>query len=140
MGRHGVSGVVLDTHTCLWLLAGDAQLGRSARIAIDNALRQSQVYLSAISIWEFAVLIDRGRLVLDRPLSEFRRETRALGVVEAPVTGDIAVAATELRSFPRDPADRLIGATAVSFGATLVTADRDILDAGDRPDRHDARK
>lgn len=135
-----MSGIVLDTHACLWLLAGDSQLGRRSRIAIDNGLRESQVYLSAISIWEFAVLIDRGRLVLDRPLAEFRQEARGLGVVEAPVTGDVAAAATALHSFPRDPADRLIGATAALLGATLVTADPDILSASGHPDRQDARK
>ena len=60
------------------------------------------------------------------------------GIEEVPVTGEIGIMAAELEDFPADPADRIIAATALTLGATLVTADRRILDWNGQLSRHDA--
>jgi PIN domain nuclease of toxin-antitoxin system len=135
-----LTGVVLDTHVLVWLLAGNRQIGAATRGLIDRELKESEVLASAISIWEIGVLINRGRLLLDRPLAAWRREARGLGVVEVPITGDIAQASTELTSFPRDPADRMIVATAMARNSVLVTADREILKVRGGPPSRNARE
>ncbi|HEX2162965.1 MAG TPA: PIN domain nuclease, partial [Thermoanaerobaculia bacterium] len=61
-------------------------------------------------------------------------------LVELPLAGDVAVAATQLDGFHADPADRFIVATAQATAATLVTADSRILDWPGRLKRHDARR
>ena len=62
-----------------------------------------------------------------------------LGIQEVPVSGDIGILAAELEDFPRDPADRIIAATALTRGATLITADTSILGWQGTLSRHDAR-
>ncbi len=73
------------------------------------------------------MLSARGRLTMAEDVSLWRAKVLRLGITEIPVTGDVAIAAVQLHDFHRDPADRLITASAVVHGATLVTADRRIL-------------
>jgi PIN domain nuclease of toxin-antitoxin system len=95
--------------------------------------------VSAISFWEIAMLVARGRLRIHHPLADWREEVLSLGVVEVVVDGATGIEAEMLKGLHRDPADRLIVATALRHGACLVTADQRIL-AWSRPlARHDAR-
>ncbi len=85
------------------------------------------------------MLVRSGRLSLAVPTAEWHRGTLELGILEAPVTGQIGILAGELAGLPGDPADRIITATAILRDATLITADQRILDWQGNVNRHDAR-
>jgi PIN domain nuclease of toxin-antitoxin system len=119
--------ILLDTHAAIWVLRNDAALGKKARDLAVAAADDGQLAVSAISFWEIALLIAKGRLrSLDDP-----RETRALmlrtGIRELPLTGEIAILAVQLDALHGDPADRFIAATAIAHDATLMTADENLL-------------
>lgn len=126
------AGVVLDTHVLVWLMAGDMRLPRDVRQRIDNASYGGGVNVSAISLWEVAMLVAKGRLRLKRDVGEWVELVAANpGLTVVPLAPEIAVASTRLPGeLHRDPADRMIVATARMLGATLVTADRALLDYG----------
>jgi PIN domain nuclease of toxin-antitoxin system len=115
--------IVLDTHAWLWWLAAPERLSRAAGKAIERA---PHIGVSTLSAWEVAMLAARGRISLDRDVSLWVRQALADERVEslAP-SADVAVTAglLDAQSFPGDPVDRLIYATARSTGATLVTRD-----------------
>ncbi len=132
--------IVLDTHAALWLLNDDPALGTQSRSAIAAARTDSSLAVSAISFWETALLIAKGRLDLNMPAAELRRKFLDTGLVELPLTGDIAVLAVELDNLHNDPADRFIAATVIAHDATLMTADTRLLDWRHQMNRQDARK
>jgi PIN domain nuclease of toxin-antitoxin system len=118
--------VLLDTHTLLWWQAGSDRLSGRARRLIDGAPR---LYLSAISVWELAMLVDHGTVALDRPTQIWVHDLLADGIVTlAELTPAIAVAAAQLDEFTGDHADRIIYATAVQNQLTLVTKDERLAD------------
>jgi PIN domain nuclease of toxin-antitoxin system len=130
----GPGVIVLDTHALLWMDRNDPMLGPQARGLIENTWRSDVVAVSAISFWETALLADRGRIVLPVPAEAWRLDLLQAGLREIPVDGRIALLATRLEGLHRDPADRFIVATSLQLGATLVTADSEILGwAGNLP-------
>lgn len=131
---------LLDTHALVWLLSRDRALGSRARRLIDTAQAQGDVAVSAITFWEIALLLQRGRLPGLRNATEWRRDSLAAGLLEHRLTGDIAIRASELDGLPGDPADRFIVATALVQEATLVTADEKLLAWRGKLKRHDARR
>ena len=119
--------ILLDTHVALWMIRGDAALGRRARATADAALEKGELAVSAISFWELALLISKGRLrSLDDPREQRHLMIRA-GIRELPLSGEIAILAAELGALHSDPADRFIAATAIARSATLMTADERLL-------------
>ena len=87
----------------------------------------SVVGVSAISMWEVAMLVSKRRVELDRPVGMWANDLSATpGVAVLPIDGSIAVVAGELSEFHGDPADRLIVATALSVRAHLVSKDERI--------------
>ena len=82
--------------------------------------------VSAISFWEVALL--ERRFAPGVPMPEWRRAFLSRGLIEVPLAGDMAIRATELEGLSADPADRMIAATALIQDATLLTADRRILE------------
>ena len=113
--------LLLDTHTLLWWQAGSDRLSPRARRLIDGAPR---LFLSAISVWELAMLVDQGVVALDRPTQIWVHDLLADGIVTiAELTPAIAVAAAHLDEFTGDHADRIIYATAVQNQLTLLTKD-----------------
>ena len=132
MGSGEVSLVLLDTHTWIWLLTGSARLGVKARKAIQRSIAEEAVLISAISPWEVAMLVSKGRLVLDRDVGEWVKAALSLpGLRLEPISPEMAVTSTRLPGIIHsDPADRMIAATARHFGATLITADGLLLDYG----------
>ena len=103
------------------------------------AREEENLTVSAISFWEVALLVKGGRLHLDIPVDAWQGQVLEDSIQEIPVWGHVGILAAELVDFHRDPADRIIVATALSSGAVLVTADTKILDWKGRLDRHDAR-
>ena len=131
--------ILLDTHALVWLDQGSERLGKTARQAIDRAFESEALSVSAVSFWELAVLKSKGRIELPS-LGKWRQELIDMGLLEFSVTGDIGISSTELTNLHPDPADRLIIATALSQDATLITADKRILEWAGTLERLDARK
>ena len=130
--------ILLDTHVLLWTSYGDRRLGPRARRLLEAEWSAENVGVSALSFWEVAMLVHKGRLGLEVAPEDWRRRQLAAGLVEIPVDGDIAVRAGLLSDMHGDPADRIIVATALA-GHTLATGDREILDWPGRLNRLDAR-
>ena len=119
--------MLLDTHVLLWHEQGDRRLGPKTRRAVERALAESGLAISAISFWEIGMRIRKGQLEFLLDLDAWRRELLDQGLVEVPADGVIAARAGLLADLHGDPADRLIVATALQ-GRRLVTADRRILE------------
>lgn len=130
---------VLDTHTLVGLVEGESRLGRKSRELAQAALQSDVLAVSAICFWEIAMLVKSGRLGLAMPTSEWHRGSLNLGILEAPVTGQIGILAEESAGLPGDSADRIITATAIVLNATLLTADQRILNWPVNLTRFDAR-
>lgn len=134
-----VSLILLDTQALVWLATGASRLGNAARDIVDRALAADELLVSAISFWEVAMLLRKGRLRMQEDVAAFRVRILALGVREAPVTSAIGISAVRLENLPEDPADRMIVATALDRGAALLTADQRILRWNSELRRIDAR-
>jgi PIN domain nuclease of toxin-antitoxin system len=132
--------VLLDTHALVWVVEGSQHLGRRAARLVDDALRSSGLGVASISFWEVAMLAHRRRIDLDPSVEQWRLRVLGLGVQEIPLTGDIAIAAVGLADFHADPADRIVVATGIVTGATLVTANDRILRWPGTLVRQDARR
>ncbi len=123
--------LLLDTHVVLWLDAGDARLKVATREAIDHLWRAGgSILVSAISAWEIALLSDTGRISLDCPPEAWvERFLGRPGVSAVPLTWRASARAYRLPNFERrDPADRLLVATAIEIGCPLVTYDGPLSD------------
>jgi len=124
VGLHEV--IVADTHAWLWWFADPSRLSGKATRALDE---EDIVAISAISLCETAFLARRQRidLIVDT-FTFFERALEPEGTLLLPITPAIAIAASGLDQL-RDPADRLIVATALEHHARLVTKDARIRDA-----------
>ena len=130
--------ILLDTHVLLWIRLGSPRVGPQTRRRVENALPVREVAISAVSFWEIAMLVRRGRLAVHLDPAAWRRQLLDEGLVELPVDGELATRAGSLTDLHGDPADRIIVATALS-GHQLMTADRRILEWPGELDRLDAR-
>ncbi|MGE8365916.1 type II toxin-antitoxin system VapC family toxin [Cupriavidus basilensis] len=120
--------IVLDTHTLVWWVSRDPLLSRKAKASIEKELDGGQIMVSSISAWEIAALVARERLVLSMDATSW---FATVGQIEAvrvvPVDTEIAIKSVELPGvFHKDPADRMIVATARKFSVPLVTKDEKI--------------
>ena len=131
MGQPEAMRVLLDTHILLWWHGERDRLSRRQREAIASANAESPLEVSDISLWEVAMLHDLGRIRLAIPLREWLEKAVARPLVRR--RGISPAVAAELASLPdsfhRDPADRILVATARVTGATLLTRDRRIIEA-----------
>jgi PIN domain nuclease of toxin-antitoxin system len=119
--------ILLDTHAAVWLASDDPALGeKSCSIALAPRA-ENQLAISAISFWEIALLVARNRLQINCPPAQLRAELLDTGILELPLTGEVALLAVELKNLHGDPADRFITATAIAHDATLITADDSLL-------------
>ena len=123
--------IVLDTHVWVWWLSDPDRLSRRVVAAIEQEVAAGDpVRVSAISVWEVAMLVQRERLRLAVSLERWLSLARAMPELDlVPVTPEIAHAAVALPGdLHKDPADRMIVATARELGATLLTKDVRLLD------------
>ncbi len=119
--------IVIDTHVWIWWVSGSKKLPRRVQRNLDRA---DAVGVCAISCWEVAMLVQRGRLKLDRDARTWiDRALSVPGVELLALDADVAVDTAELPDFGGDPADRMIVATARKHQVSVVTADARIADS-----------
>lgn len=121
--------LLLDTCAVIWI-AEDQAISGTAALALDQAHAADQfVYVSPITAWEIGLLVARGRLTsIIKPQLWFERVLDVAKIRLADMSPDLLISSSFLPGEPpRDPADRIIAATAREFGYTLVTRDRLLL-------------
>jgi PIN domain nuclease of toxin-antitoxin system len=129
-----VQPILLDTCAAIWIVE-DAPLAQPAIDLLAAAAdAEISIYVSPISAWEIGLLVARARLkLLTTPQRWFQRLLEAPGVRLADLSPELLIAASFLPGEPpRDPADRIIAATARDHGATLMTRDRALLAYGEQ--------
>lgn len=130
--------ILLDTHVLIWWASGDLQrLSPQARAAIEVEIERAAqsgqapgLLVSAISCWEVAMLVERGRLALSLEVERWLAVVASIPAVRLlPLEPAVAVAATRLpEPFHADPADRFLVAQARELAVPLLSADRKIRD------------
>jgi PIN domain nuclease of toxin-antitoxin system len=123
--------ILVDTHAVIWLSQEQELLSTKARALLEDGRLRGSLAIADISLREIALLVVRRRVAVGASLDVYLRFIESLYLV-LPITGPIAERSTQFSSlFPKDPADRLIGATAVVHGARLVTGDELIRASGE---------
>jgi PIN domain nuclease of toxin-antitoxin system len=119
--------ILVDSHVVVWLAFDQDQISKKARTAIDDARKNGNgLAISDITLLELATLATKGRIRLDISLESFLQEVESRFVV-LPISGRGCARAMGLpAAYPKDPADRIIGATALVEGLSLLTADSGI--------------
>ena len=126
--------ILVDTHVVVWLAFDEARISKQAGSAILKARENGEgLAISDISLFELARVFNRERLGLassvESALAEVERRFAVL-----PITGQISLRTLSLpEAYPKDPVDRIIGATALVEGIPLITADREIRNSGALP-------
>ena len=117
-----MTSLLLDTCALIWLGNGDASLSLDARQAIEEC---ETVYVSPISLWEVSNKCRKGKLQLKfSPREWFNRILQRYQLKMLPLTNEVMFRAGELQEYHKDPADRMIIASAMVDGLTIVTGDR----------------
>lgn len=129
---------LLDTHVIIWLATGGRELGEHSSRKLLKVAGEGVVAFSAISFWEIGTLAEKGRLGLMEDPVLLRDSLLDSGMEEIPLSGEAAVLSARL-GLHRDPADRLIAATAWMHDAVLFTADELLLAWKHPLKRQDAR-
>ena len=119
--------ILLDTHVVIWLAQEYKRISPKAQSTIESARKKDRgLAISGITLVEIARLANHGRIRLTPNVAAVVSEVERRFVV-LPITGDIALQAFDLPArYPNDPADRIIGATALIEDIPLLTADREI--------------
>ena len=127
--------ILLDTHVFLWLMNGDETLKPETRKLIQSTCKENNLLLSAISIWEIALLLKKERISLTQPLPQWIDKAKALSFLKIiPLDADIALESCALPGdFHGDPADRMIVATSRIFNSPLMTRDKKIIEYAHKP-------
>jgi PIN domain nuclease of toxin-antitoxin system len=122
--------LLFDTHIWIWYVEGEtSQFSRRIEPLVEDRLLEGAILVSAISVWEVAMLEARKRVELSIDVRAWM--VRALGfpgVRLKPLSPSIAIESTRLPGdLHRDPVDRMLVATARLQGAALVTRDERLL-------------
>jgi len=119
--------ILVDTHVVVWLAFDQERVSKKARNAINESRGSAEgLAISDITLLELATLASKARIRLDISVESFLQEIESRFVI-LPMSGRVCARAVGLPlSFPKDPADRIIAATALVEGLCLLTADREI--------------
>jgi len=125
--------ILVDTQVVIWLAIDPGKLSRPATQAIRAARSSDGVAISDKTLWELAMMFARGRIAASISVRDLLEETQRTFVV-LPITAAVAERSVMFsKSFPSDPADQIIAATAITKGLKLVTADAQIRKSGEVP-------
>ena len=128
MGGLAAVRLLLDTHIWIWSLLEPGHLTKQVAAELENL--SNELWLSPISTWELLILIERGRVLLDRdPKTWILEVFQKIPFKEAPLNHQVAIASRFLAFSHQDPADRFLAATALVYDLTLVTADERLIDS-----------
>jgi PIN domain nuclease of toxin-antitoxin system len=117
---------LLDTHILLWSLIAPSYLSEDVAKELDDPAHE--LWLSPITTWEIIILSEKGRIELDAPpVSWMKNVLSTLPFQEAPLNHEVAMQSRDVRLPHQDPADRFIAASAIVYGLTLVTADKNLI-------------
>ena len=119
--------ILLDTHVVIWLALEPARISKKARAVIEATRHTDEgLAISDMTLLEIALIESRRRIKLNASLETLLAEVEARFVV-LPMTGRVCARAIGLpAAYPKDPADRIIGSTALVHGFPLITADQAI--------------
>jgi PIN domain nuclease of toxin-antitoxin system len=116
--------VLADTQSALWLIMDTSRLSPLAEQALRQGATEDGIAIAAITLWEIAMLHSKGRIQLHSPVETFLETLQGV-FITLPLTRSIAVRGNQFTSpYPKDPADRQIGATALAHSLKLVTSDK----------------
>jgi len=120
--------ILLDTHAWIWFLSNPEKLSASAIEKIDSAVKKQQIFVSTISVWEMAMLVNKGRLTLSMHVAEWIHTAEKLPFLHfVHIDNNIALQSVNLPGkFHNDPADRIVIATAIYLKAPVISKDRRI--------------
>jgi len=125
--------ILLDTHVLIWAALTPEKLSERALRTINLARRQQRLAISDITLWEIAMLVDKGRVQVEPNCLAFLNiliESYRLTVY--PISPEIAAKTSQLPSpINKDPADRIIAATALAEDISLITADQKLRQTPD---------
>ena len=121
--------ILLDTHVLVWMVSAPAKISREAARQIRKAQREDGCAIASFTLWELALLYRRNRLrgagTVEASISEILEKSRVTVIDLTPEIAALAMSFPD--NYPRDPGDRLIGATARALAMTLITQDERIL-------------
>ena len=122
--------IVLDTHVWVWFVSNPELLSMAAKKAIDASMEQKAIFISSISAWEVALLIAKKRLKLTLDVTDWIAKSEKIPFLQfIPVDNSVAIKSVNLpQPLHKDPADRIIIATAITIAAPVVTKDKKLLD------------
>lgn len=121
--------IVLDTNVLIWWISTPEKLSKKAGQTIEKEAKDGEILVSSISVWEVYLLIKKDRLKFVTDVDSWLEKVESLPFIRfAPVDNQVASLSVKLPDFDNpDPADRMIVATALINGATLITSDKKIL-------------
>lgn len=122
--------ITLDTHTLIWWISNPEKLSKKAVKAIDQETRKKEdILVSSISVWEIYMLVRKGRLKFVMDVDEWFEKVEKIPLLQfVPVDNKIAAKSVMLPDLiHNDPADRIIIATSLIYGAPIITSDKKIL-------------
>jgi len=124
--------IALDTHAWIWWVSQQDKLSPAVQRALSLVSDKEPVIVSSISVWEVYTLVAKGRLALKTDVAHWVHQCELSSKIRfLPVDNEIARISVQLpKGLPEDPADRLIIASAISLGATLITKDTKIRESG----------
>lgn len=122
--------LLLDTHIWIWSLSNVKLLGKRTLQALQSD--KNELWLSPISIWEFLILAEKKRILLEMDARNWIQQAMERAPMkEAPLSHEIAMESRSITLPHQDPADRFLAATAKVLDLTLVTADDRLIDSPD---------
>lgn len=121
--------IVLDTHTWVWFISDPENLSGAAKNAIESSISRKELYISAISVWEVALLVAKKRMALSMDVADWISMSERMPFFQfVPIDNRVALKSVQLpQPIHQDPADRIIIATAIVLGAAVVTKDLKLL-------------
>jgi PIN domain nuclease of toxin-antitoxin system len=124
--------ILVDTHVVVWLTIEPRKLPKTTgRIVAESRAGNTLVAIADATLWELAMLTTSGRIKPAIPLGQYLRRVEQMFQV-LPINGAIAERSMQFSTgYPKDPTDRLIGATASVHGIPLVTRDKGIVRSGE---------